>query len=308
VRVWVSGGSGFVGSNIVKVFTEHHGAVVVTPSHAEVDLIDAAAVHASISESSPDAIVHTAILNDQERMLADRRAAWLAYVGATRNIVDAANVVGAKVVLVSTDWVFDGTQAGADESTPPNPINLYGVLKLASELVVTERARDGAVARISGVNGVHWARPDLPRSQDAGFGYFAASIVEALAAGQPFTVWESEDINMRATPTLASDCAELMWRIVDRDQHGIFHCCGGEAIGRRSLAELTAEVFELDPALLRSAPPPERTVDAMRVPYDTSITAPATRLALGVELPSVRDLLTRFRQERESGTLSAAFT
>ena len=56
-------------------------------------------------------------------MLSDRRRAWDAYVGATRNVVDAANAVGAHIVLVSTDWVFDGTQGPAPEDAPPNPVN-----------------------------------------------------------------------------------------------------------------------------------------------------------------------------------------
>jgi dTDP-4-dehydrorhamnose reductase len=300
MRAFVTGGSGFVGSNVVKVFTERHGVEVVAPSHAAVDLTDRASVHESVAAARPDAIVHCAILNDLGRLYGDRRAGWDAYVGATRNVVDAANAVGAKVVLVSTDWVFDGTQSGADEATPPNPINLYGVLKVASEMVVTERAGDGAVARISGVNGVHWARLDGPRRQDAGFGYFVASLVDRLSAGEPFLAWEGDDLNMIATPTLASDGAELMWRIVDRDLSGIFHCCGGEMVGRRQLAERAAEVFELDASLLRFGPPPEGAVPPGPVPYDTSLAAAVTAEALDVELPSVRDQLTRFRAELEA--------
>jgi dTDP-4-dehydrorhamnose reductase len=306
MRVFVTGGSGFVGSNVVKVFAERHGVDVVAPSHGAVDLTDRARAHESITEARPDAIVHCAILNDLDRLYADRRAAWDAYVGATRNVVDAANAAHAKVVLVSTDWVFDGTQSGADERTPPNPINLYGVLKVASELVVTERAHDGAVARISGVNGVHWARPRAPRSQDAGFGYFVASIVDSVTAGRPFTVWVGDDINMIATPSLASSCAELMWRIVDRDRRGVFHCCGGEAVGRWGLAETTAEIFGLDESLLREGRPDPRSVTAAPVPYDTSLTAGATARALDVELPSVRELLVELRHELETGSLVAA--
>ena len=99
------------------------------------------------------------------------------------------------MLLVSTDWVFDGTQGGAAEDEPPNPVDAYGFLKAASELVVAERARRGAVARIAGVQGVHRARPDTPRVQDAGFGYLVASVVGALRAGRPFSVWESPEIN-----------------------------------------------------------------------------------------------------------------
>jgi dTDP-4-dehydrorhamnose reductase len=306
MRVFVTGGSGFVGSNVVKVFAERHGVDVVAPSHRAVDLTDRACTHESIAEAQPDAIVHCAILNDLDRLYADRRAAWDAYVGATRNVVDAANAANAKVVLVSTDWVFDGTQPGADERTPPNPINLYGVLKVASELVVTERAHDGVVARVSGVNGVHWARPRAPRSQDAGFGYFVASIVDTLSAGRPFTVWVGDDINMIATPSLASFCADLMWRIVDRERRGVFHCCGAEAVGRWRLAEATADVFGLDESLLREGLSDPRSLADAPVPYDTSLTANATAAALDVELPSVRELLVELRHELETGSLVEA--
>jgi dTDP-4-dehydrorhamnose reductase len=174
MRVWVTGARGFVGSNVVRVLGERHGASVFAPSRAELDLTDARAVRAAAAEAVPDAVVHCAIVNDRGVLLEDRRAAWAGYVEATRNVVDAANATGAHVVLVSTDWVFDGTQGGATEDEPPNPINAYGFLKAASELVVLERARRGTVARIAGVQGVHWARPQTPRRQDAGFGYLVA--------------------------------------------------------------------------------------------------------------------------------------
>jgi dTDP-4-dehydrorhamnose reductase len=270
MRAWISGGSGFVGSHLVRAFDE-----VCAPSHAEVDVTDAGAVRRSIDAFAPDAVIHAAILNDFSRL---ERDGWREYVGATRNVADAAG--DAHLVLVSTDWVFAGP---ADEATPPNPINLYGMLKAACELVVAGR---GAVARISAVQ----ALSDAPRTQDAGFGYFVAALVRALRAGERFTVWEGGDINMVATPTLASDAAGLIARIADGRHRGVFHCCGGESVDRRTLALRTVDAFGLDRDLLSFGPPPPQP---WPVPYDTSLDATATAAALGVELPGVDDQLQR---------------
>ena len=294
MRVYLTGASGFVGSNVARVF-EAHGAELAAPRHSEVDVTDRVAVQGSVEEFRPDAIVHCAILNDFGALYADRRAGWDAYVGATRNLVDAANDVGARVVLVSTDWVFDGTQGGASEVTPPNPINLYGFLKAASELVVTERAERGSVARIAAVQG--WPSGALPREQDAGFGYFVSALVERLRAGERFGVWEGHDINMVATPTLASDAAELMWRIAERDVDGIFHCCGGESVDRRTLAMRAAQVFELDPTRLDLGVRPPEVALPGPVPCNTSLDATWTARALGVELPDVTEMLRRMSEE-----------
>jgi len=296
VRIWLTGGSGFVGSHLRAAF-ERHGATVAAPTHREVDVTDPRAVRDSVEAFEPDALVHCAILNDLTDLHRRRREAWAGYVTATRNVVDAAG--GKHVTLISTDWVFDGTEANAREDEPPNPINAYGFLKAASELVVSQRANKGAIARISGVQGA----ANGPRQQDHGFGYFVAALVQALEAGEPFTVWESDDINMRATPTLASDAAELIWRIVQTESTGIHHCCGGEAVTRAQLARATVRAFELDESLLRFGPPPP---PGAPVPYDTSLDATRTAARLKTELPGVGDQLTRLREALRGGAASSA--
>ena len=159
MRIYLTGASGFVGSNLAHVFAREHGAEVVAPGHERVDLTDELVVRRSVLATRPDAIVHAAIWNDPAGLVSDRRRAWESYVGATRNVVAAANAADAQIVLISTDWVFDGGQGPAGESEPPNPINPYGFLKACSELVVNECAARGTVARIAGVQGVHRARP-----------------------------------------------------------------------------------------------------------------------------------------------------
>jgi dTDP-4-dehydrorhamnose reductase len=305
VRVLVTGASGFVGSNVARVFAEHHGADVLGPSHAELDVTDGEAVRRHVGAAAPDAIVHCAILNDPARLSSDRRRAWEAYVGATRHLVDAANATGAQLLLVSTDWVFDGTRSHATEGEPPCPINPYGFLKAASELVVSERAQRGTVARISGVNGVHWGARAVPRAQDAGFGYLVASLVEALRAKRPFTVWDGPGLNAIATPTLATDAAELIWRALERETTGILHCVGGEHADRVALARRAVQAFELDGDLLVAGPPPVGVLPAQPVPYDTRLDATATAAALDTELPDLDTTLARLRVELDTAWSTA---
>jgi dTDP-4-dehydrorhamnose reductase len=308
MKVWLTGGGGFVGSNVARVFAEHHGAEVCAPTHAELDVTDGSAVRLAVEAFAPDAIVHGAILNDFDALYSRRREAWDVYVGATRSLVDAANAVGAQFVFISTDWVFDGTQGAATEDEPPNPINAYGFLKAAGELVVTERADRGAVARIAGVAGVHWARVGangVAREQDAGLGYLVVPLVKALRAGRTFTVWQSSEINEIATPTLASDAAQLLWRLVDRGLGGTFHCCGGETVHRVELARRAVAHFDLDPALLRTGPPDPRALPPAPVPHDTSLDATATATRLGVTLPDLETMLARLGHEIDAGEPAA---
>jgi len=265
-------------------------------------MTDEAQARGSIEAFDPDLVIHCAIMNDWDQMYADREAAWASYVHATRFTQAGAIGSDATYVLVSTDWVFDGTQSGAHEETPPNPINLYGTLKLASEMVSLENG--GAVARVSGVNGLHLARPNTIRAQDRGFGYFVASIVDSLSAGKNFTVWEAPEINMRATPSLALECGEIMLSIGEHRESGVFHCSGADSVTRRELAELTCGVFSLDSDLLQYGPPDPDSLMAAPIAHDSSLTTPRTDRVLGRSATPVRTLLERFKLQLEEAGAS----
>ncbi len=307
MRVWLTGGSGFVGSNLIAEFRTagddaraavHRAPPAGATSTWQGDLLDAGAVRAEIVQSAPDVVVHAAIRNELVGLRADWRGAWADFVDATRNVVDGANAAGALVVLVSTDWVFDGTGHLMAEDEPPRPVNSYGLLKFAQERLVMERADRGAVARIAGVTGIHRHARHLPRQQDVGFGYFALSLVQALEAGRPFTVWESDQINNVATPSLASESARMIRRIGELGRSGIFHCCGADAVSRRDFAELVCEVFGLNAKLLRYGPPDPAAMGDEPIPHNTSLDATTTSRRLGMRLLGIRELLTRFREER----------
>ncbi len=305
MRLVVTGASGFVGSAIAAVCRQIHDDEVHTD---RVDLLDPAAIAEHVHGIRPDGVIHSAIVNDWDTLVGDRRLAWASYVEATRAYAEASAAVGARFVLVSTDWVFDGTQGPAVEDTPPNPVNLYGFLKAASELVALDRG--GAVARVSGVNGIHRGGRDLPRAQDHGFGYFVDALVDTVSAGRRYQVWEAPTgLNQRASPSLATMCGEVMRAAVVAGDEGagrIFHCCGADAVTRRQLAEAAIATFDLDPDLVDHGPPPQ--LAPMPIPADTSLDASGSAHHLGYELPTLDRLLDAFARERADGTITPFLT
>jgi len=314
MRIYVTGGTGLVGSNVLKVAVERHKARVFATVHrwqpdppidyayGTVDTRDPDQVLQSVLAFRPNAIVHCAAVNDLPRIYQDRALGWQSYVESTRHLTQAANRVGAKMILVSSDWVFDGTQAPADETTPPNPINYYGVLKVVGETLLAATGDDWAVARVAGVNGVHWARRNRILSQNAGLGNLAVAVASALGQNQPFALWQGV-VNMRGNPTLATEIGEMILRIIELDNCGIFHCCGGESATRLEFARATAQVFELDASLIQAGPPDPAdpaSLAGIPVPRDTRLDSGLTTRRLAYQPAGLVQDLSRLRQQLET--------
>jgi dTDP-4-dehydrorhamnose reductase len=270
-----------------------------------VDTHDQDQVLASVRAFQPDAIVHCAAVLDLPRIYQDRALGWSSYVESTRYLIQAANEVGAKMILLSSDWVFDGTQVQAGETTPPNPINYYGVLKVVAEALLVAMSDNWAVARVAGVNGVHWARPEVTPSQNAGFGNLALAVATALGRNEPLALWHG-DVNMQGNPTLATEIGEMILRIIELDRCGIFHCCGGESVSRLELAQATARIFGLDASLIQTTAPDAAdpaSLAGIPVPKDTTLDCRRTAAELGYQALDVAGLLQRLRQQLETGRI-----
>ena len=250
MRLWRLSGAGVRRLHPGEVFSGL-GADLPAPRRAELDLTDAAAVRAAVTAfgRTPSC---TARSSTTSAAVPRAALAWDAYVGATRNVADAANACGALAVLISTTGSSTAPRRATEEE-PPHPVNLYGFLKAASELVLLERATRGAVAGGRGAGRAR-ARPATLRRQDAGFGYLVASIADALRAGQPFTVWESDAINGRDPDPRhrRRDGA----RGLRARAHGYLPLRRGRGDRPPTPGGATVDVFDLDPALLRFGPPP----------------------------------------------------
>lgn len=161
MRLVVTGAAGMLGRRVLADAAargwDAHGIDL-----AEADLTDAAQTSSVIADLAPEAIVHCAAWVDVDG--AEEREADALRVNAdgSRNVGAAAAAVGARVVAVSTDYVFDGTLTGRPyvESDPVAPLGAYGRTKRAGEIALAEACADHAIARTAWLFG--WPGKSFP--------------------------------------------------------------------------------------------------------------------------------------------------
>src|SRR5947209_6455857 len=125
-RVLVTGGTGQLGRELIALFDD-----VVAPS---IDVSDRDAIVGAVTSLRPDVVVHAGAWTAVDDCEADPGRAMRVNALGTRNVADGARRVGAHVVYVSTDYVFDGTKAAPyDEWDEPRPLSVYGRSKLGGE-------------------------------------------------------------------------------------------------------------------------------------------------------------------------------
>lgn len=326
MRILVTGGTGQVGSNVIKLARDKHAHTVIAtiagrepevPWNVEtvhMNLEDDESIRAVIRGTKPDAVIHCAVPRDLDRLEMDHDWSWRVMVTGTETMVRATGEIGAKMVFVSTDWVFGvGGNPPYSEDSPPSPVNYYAVLKVVGETLVRTLSDNGAVARVSGVYGPNWSFPSAELTEEyaqenVGFGRLPAHVVCRLSRGLPVVVW-TKNVNYLANPSLASDIAGCLLTICEKDQRGIFHCGGRDSIDRLEYTEAVAEAFGYDQNLIRLAEEGETGAltrpDEVRVPpRDTRLSVAKTEERLGRVNMGVRQGLQQYKRElQEMGKL-----
>lgn len=131
-RVLLTGGTGRLGTELCRLI-----GGLTAPTHAEMDVTDSAAVDAFVGACRPDVIVHAAAFTNVSAAERDRELCWHVNVRGTRNIVRASMDHHARLVHISTDYVFDGGRGMYEEDDVPGPVcNFYALSKLAAEEMV----------------------------------------------------------------------------------------------------------------------------------------------------------------------------
>lgn len=215
-RLLITGGSGYLGRHLARRlagaaafrYTYFSTDPLGLPQGTALDLRDGAAVTRVVADFAPDAIIHTAGSNRTPDMTA-------VIVDGARHVVAAATSVGARLIHLSTDSIFDGRCAPYDETARPAPLNEYGRAKAAAEAIVAAHP-DAVIVRTSLIYGLE--------EMDNGTAWMAA----ALRQGRPVTLFTNQRRNPVWVETLAAACLEL----VTHPYRGVLNVAGRQVMTR----------------------------------------------------------------------------
>lgn len=225
MKVLVTGANGQLGYDVVKELQkqniECYGA-----ERKDFDIVDFNGTEKFIANYMPDVVIHCAAYTYVDKAEDEQGLCYLVNASATENIAEICKKINAKMLYISTDYVFDGTKDGFYEvEDEPNPINVYGKTKLLGEQAVERILDKYFIVRISWVFGEHGNN----------------FVKTMLRLGK-----ERKEINVVAdqygSPTYTADLAPLLVEMIQTDKYGIYYATNE---GVCTWAEFAEEIFKI---------------------------------------------------------------
>jgi dTDP-4-dehydrorhamnose reductase len=215
MRVLVIGSSGQLGAELIGAFD---GADVTGLDHAAIEIESAASIEQALREHRPDVVVNTAAFHNVELCETQPDRAFAVNAFAVDELAAQISRAGARLVHLSTDYVFDGTsRVPYVESDRVGPLSIYAASKAAGEQFVARRDAQHVIVRTSGLYGIRGSRSKGGHS-------FIERMLTRAQAGEALEVVT----DVVFSPSYASHVAQAIARIVALDAGGIYHVtnCG----------------------------------------------------------------------------------
>lgn len=278
MKVLVTGVTGQLGYDVIKEL-ESHQIEYLGVDRDTMDLTDENAVRQVITNFGPDAVIHCAAYTAVDKAEDDVEACRKVNVDGTRYIAEVCREINAKMVYISTDYVFPGTgEQFYEVDDIKGPQNVYGQSKYDGELEVQRLLKKYFIVRISwvfGINGNNFIKTMLRLGETRN-----ALTVVADQIG---------------SPTYTYDLAKLLVEMVENEQYGVYHAHNE---GVCSWAEFATEIFKQANLNVTVIPVPstEYPTRAARPLNSRMSTARLTEKGFGL-LPIWQDALKRYIRE-----------
>jgi dTDP-4-dehydrorhamnose reductase len=255
MRVAVIGGNGQLGQDVCAAFAAaQHDIVLLT--HADIEVCSYDSVKAALEHIRPDLVINTAAFHNVDRCEVEPVPAFAVNALGARNVASVVEAIGAVLLHISTDYVFDGRKGKPYlEQDTPGPLNVYGNSKLAGEFFVRSIARRCFLVRVSGIYGLH------PCRAKGGLNFVETMLKLARERGEVRVV--DDEI---VTPTPTVEIARQLLVLSGTNDYGIYHA---SSEGSCSWHEFASTIFELSGTRvkLERARPGEFPAKAKRPKY-----------------------------------------
>jgi dTDP-4-dehydrorhamnose reductase len=275
-RMLVTGGSGYLGGWVARLARDGWDVTATYLAHAvgepdvdwrHLDVWDEAAVVTLVDEVRPQVVIHTAALNPGQGRDFDAVNA-----AGARHVARASASVGARLIHLSSDVLFDGRKGHYVEEDPPSPITPYGRSKARGEEAVRDSGAEAVIVRTSLVYG--W-RPSVARA--------AQWMIDDLRAGKPVCLFTDE---VRC-PIWVESLAAAVVELAGMSYTGILHVAGAQALSRYEFGVRLLRFHGVDPSPVIPVPSPK---DIPR-PLNCTLDCSRARALLRTPLPGVDEVL-----------------
>ncbi len=231
MNVTVIGGNGQLGSDVVCAFENNHDSVRPL-THADIEIGNLDSVRNCLQNSNPAIVVNTAAMHHVENCEKHPAAAYAVNAIGVRNLALVTREIGATLIHISTDYVFDGRKTTPYvEDDAPLPLNVYGNSKLAGEHYVRTLNPKHFVLRTSALYGKHQCRAKGGRN-------FVDLMLELARTRGKVRVVDDEFVS----PTATSDLTRQIVALSRCESYGLYHAT---AENHCSWYEFTKEIFSL---------------------------------------------------------------
>jgi len=231
MQIVVIGADGQLGTDLVEAFTGQ-GDAVRALTHSHIEIADMESVFRVLQETQPHLIINTAAMHHVENCESEPEKAFAVNAVGARNLAVVARSLGAVLMHVSTDYVFDGRKGSPYiEHDVPGPLNVYGTTKLAGEHFVSSNTERYFVVRTSGLYG------KSPCRAKGGLNFIELMLKLGKERGDVRVV--DDEI---VSPTSTAELAVQLVQLSRSNCYGLYHAT---AEGSCSWYEFAREIFAL---------------------------------------------------------------
>ncbi|OGU33494.1 MAG: dTDP-4-dehydrorhamnose reductase [Ignavibacteria bacterium GWA2_35_9] len=292
-RILIVGSNGMLGQSLCRFYSRQKNSLFLACSiedksfingfdYVQCDITKRNEVKKVVLDFYPDYIVNASAYTNVDKSETEREQAWKVNVKGVEYLAEAARILDARIIHISTDYVFDGKDGPYTEDEKPNPLGYYARTKLASENAL----------RISGVLHTILRTNVLYGADSNGKTGFVRWLINALRDGKDVRI-VTDQVN---NPTFVDDLVQAISKVIEYNKTGVYNIGGKEFLTRFQFSEIIADYFGLNKNMIKPITTEELNQPARR-PLKSGLITLKAETELGYKPHSIKETLAIIKKE-----------